>query len=63
MIKLDLDYYCNDCPYFEGEITKIYADSECHTLIRCENASKCKELYKRFTAIDRAASIDPDSCE
>lgn len=60
MIKLETAYYCNDCPYFEPETIKLWADGDCHTIVKCENADKCADLYKRFTAIDRAASINPD---
>lgn len=63
MIKLETEYYCHDCPFFEAYVEKKKEDGEINTYITCQDALKCKILYKRFTAIDRAASIDPDSCE
>lgn len=61
MIKLETEYYCHDCPYFEAEIVKIYGDDRCyHTFVRCESDLKCKDLYKRFVAIDKAASALPE---
>lgn len=58
MIKMETEYYCNDCPYFKA--VQIFNVDSRETIIRCEDAHKCAELYKRFTAIDRAASIPPE---
>lgn len=58
MIKLITEYYCHDCPYFEAE--QGYIKNSNTLLIRCQDQNKCAELYERFTAIDRAASIPPE---
>ena len=68
MIKLDLEYYCQceeTCKYFEPVGGTYFDDAtlEYHTGITCKKREMCKDLYKRFTAIAAAASIDPDSCE
>lgn len=63
MIKLDIDYCCNDCPFFEAQVARGLCGDEYVTVVRCKDQLKCAQLYKRFTAIDKAASIDPDSCE
>lgn len=46
MIKLDLMDYCQDCPYFEAEVSReeygtpaTYIDI--HTIISCKNQGKC----------------------
>lgn len=62
MIKLEVEYYCQcNCPYFEVVVQK--SNSKEDTYITCKNKSMCRDLYKRFAAIDKAASINPDSCE
>lgn len=64
MIKLDIEYCCHDCPYFEPDIIKAQTlDGECTTIIRCESMAKCAYLYKKMREIEAAASIDPDTCE
>ena len=65
MIKLQTEYYCHDCPYFKC-MSKTEFDvptQEFITYIKCEDQYKCADLYKRFVAIDKAASINPDFCE
>ena len=63
MIKLDLTYYCHDCPYFEAEEFKAYTLDGCDTYIKCEHSERCAYLYKKMAEIEAAAAIDPDSCE
>ena len=48
MIKLEVSSYCQNCPYFEADVTnptKLYSNygSEYYgdTIIRCENADRC----------------------
>lgn len=65
MIKLDLDYYCQceeTCKYFEpvGGTYFDHAALEYHTGITCKHREMCKDLYKRFVAIDQAASALPE---
>lgn len=60
MIKLDLDYYCNECPFFEAQVVRGLCGDEHVTIVKCKDQLKCRELYKRFTAIDKAASQKPE---
>lgn len=64
MIKLELDYYCNDCPYFKAEQQEIVdLCGENTILVYCVNDRVCARMYKKAIEIEAAASIDPDSCE
>ena len=61
MIKLDLMEYCQDCPYFEAEVSKEeygshFTHIDVHTIISCKNAEKCGKLLnylKEATGIYR----------
>jgi len=56
MIKLDIQEYCQNCPYFEPEVisrpTTFYVDNEEHTvyigdtIVKCESRTKCREIRK-----------------
>lgn len=47
MIRLDINKYCNDCPYFEAMTTSIWADGDCSTLITCEYEELCDRVYRK----------------
>ena len=52
MIKLDVEEYCHDCPFFEavtvGEVGTYYAGQEKKIyiygdiIVQCENKDKCQ---------------------
>lgn len=56
MIKLDVEEYCHDCPYFEavnvsrietyyaGEEEKFYVYGD--IIIQCENKAKCQHAER-----------------
>lgn len=63
MIKLDLMEYCQDCPYFEAEVSKEeygsrFTHIDVHTIISCKNQGRCGELLnylREATGIYRQA--------
>lgn len=59
MIKLETDYYCSECRYFDPKILKKYKDT-CFFVIKCKSKEKCNYLYNKMAAIEEVASIDPD---
>lgn len=61
MIRLELEHYCQDCPFFSEESQKLfYGYDSCDTIILCTHRGMCENLYKRFTAIDKLALIPPE---
>ena len=48
MIKLEIEEYCEDCPYFEAKITKDILRSNPKTTIRCINKDKCASIASRL---------------
>lgn len=53
MIRLDIEEYCEDCPYFEAECDTIdrYADQgriATNTVVRCRNKDKCLRIEEHI---------------
>lgn len=49
MISLDIENYCHNCPKFEPECEKLYADnSVCETIIQCTNKGLCMNLKQHI---------------
>lgn len=47
MIEIDVAEYCHECPAFEAETTKCYADNKlAKTIVSCVHWRKCREIYK-----------------
>lgn len=45
MIELNIEDYCNDCPMFEANTGKIYANCKIlTTYITCENRNLCHRI-------------------
>ena len=54
MIKLDVQDYCHDCPYFEVEVASssmFYANdtrmNPTDTVVRCTRGKSCKRIWTR----------------
>ena len=57
MIKLDLQEYCQECPFFEVEVkggpcefvstTKEHILLPCDTTITCKSAERCRWLAEK----------------
>ena len=49
MISLDIENYCHNCPKFEPECQKLYADNSiCETIIQCTNKGLCMNLKQHI---------------
>lgn len=44
MIKLEIEDYCNDCPYFSSDEKTIYANDSVYTAIQCKDRDKCLRI-------------------
>lgn len=61
MIKLDLDYYCQECPYFKAEQCEIVdLCGENTIIVHCVNNRVCARMYKKAIEIEAAASQKPE---
>lgn len=47
MIRLLINKYCDDCPYFDAETNLLYADEGVATThVECSNKDKCERIYQ-----------------
>ncbi len=51
MIKLEVEKYCENCPYFKADVESTIGINAftkekkyCNTVIRCEERKKCKNM-------------------
>lgn len=44
MIRLDVEDYCENCQYFEAEVTKMLSCIGCVFEVKCTNAEKCRAI-------------------
>lgn len=60
MIKLDIQDYCHNCPIFEPECVKYYADNKCTmTLVSCTRKGICANI-KQYIEEQIARNERPD---
>ena len=53
MIKLELESYCENCPFFDSDIKRFYSMDEKHTtLIYCIHKKRCEDYNKRLAEIE-----------
>lgn len=50
MIKLEVDYYCQNCPYFEPttRVFKTLDNSYISTIVTCSDSNKCARIHNRI---------------
>lgn len=55
MIRLEVESYCQDCPYFQPHVHKpewFYADSEPYyfgdTIVTCKNKTQCQHAVEHL---------------
>ena len=47
MISLEVSKYCNECPSFEAEVNKLFANGEVvETIIKCTKREACHAIYR-----------------
>lgn len=47
MIELKVEEYCHDCPEFEADCCKVYANGHIErTMVKCANAAKCSRIRR-----------------
>lgn len=63
MIKLEIEDYCEKCPFFDSDIKRIYAMDENHTtIITCIHKERCEKFYKKMAEIESYTPKN-SSCE
>lgn len=50
MINLKVEYYCQNCPYFEPETEKVenFDMSFVNTIVKCKDQIKCEEIHNHL---------------
>ena len=50
MINLRVEYYCQNCPYFEPETEKVetFDMSFVNTIVKCKDQIKCEQIHNHL---------------
>ena len=47
MIELNVAEYCHECPEFDAEVTRVYADNKVvRMVVSCAHWRMCREIHR-----------------